>query len=76
VQLIKELSSAAGLFAGRGSALIRQLTDGKKSVNIYIYTSLFTQSAATKKEKKQKMISNNKDALSVSGALVARRLNT
>jgi len=38
---------------------------------IIIYTSLFTQSVATKQKKRKK--SNNKDALSVSGALVARR---
>ena len=40
------------------------------TVQQYLYTSLFTQSVATKKQK----MSNNKDALSVSGALVARRL--
>jgi len=41
----------------------------KHTFLLYIYTSLFTQSVAT-----TKMISKNKDALSVSGALVARRL--
>jgi len=41
------------------------------AVMIYIYIFIYTKCS---NKNNKKMISNNKDALSVSGALVARRL--